>query len=41
MVNDEGEYEAALESILDMRWSRGKVQVLCKYLGYPAAEAEC
>ena len=40
VVNKVGEYEAELESILDMRWHHGKVQVLCKYLGYPSAEAE-
>ena len=40
VVNAEGAYEAELESILDMRWHQGQVQVLCKYLGYPVAEAE-
>ena len=40
VVADSGGYVAELESILDMRWSRGKIQVLCKYLGYPSSEAE-
>ena len=39
-MNADGQYEAELESILDMRWHLGKLQVLCKYLGYPASEAE-
>ena len=40
VVNADGAYEADLESILDMRWHQGQVQVLCKYLGYPVSEAE-
>ena len=40
VVNADGKYEAELESILDSRWHRGKVQVLCKYLGFPLEEAE-
>jgi hypothetical protein len=40
IVNAEGDYEAELEAIVDSRWHRGKLQVLCKYLGFPLEEAE-
>jgi len=39
-VNEDGQYEQELESILDMRWHHGKIQVLCKFLGSPVEEAE-